>query len=93
MNDYASYKTSKDYALLSELAKTQSVICIVDYQEDSRDVARAMYSTLHDGQEEWNVSARGTCYVMAWSLVKFIARCEAINLEFIVPEERGSENE
>lgn len=81
----ADYKGSRDYARLAELAKTKSVICIVDWRE-CRDVAHTLYLNGGD-METWQVGARGTCYVSAMDLGNFIARCAAVNLEFIEPPE------
>lgn len=79
----ADYKGSRDYARLAELAKAQSVICMVDYQ-GCRDVAQTLYSDAGD-VVIWQVSARGISYSSAFDPTRFIAQCMALNLEFIEP--------
>ena len=79
----APYIGSRDYARLAELAKTQSLICIVDFRE-RRDVARTHYHSR--GQEEfWAVGARGISYLDAFTREEFIKLCEQGNVEFIEP--------
>lgn len=78
------YVGLKNYELLADLSRTQSVICIVDYERGLRDVARTFYRT--NGQEEhWSVSARGTSYIEAFDSEAFLAACARLNLEFIQP--------
>lgn len=78
------YVSLSDYELLANLSRTQSVICIVDYEADLRDVARTFYRAR--GQEEhWSVSARGISYIEAFSREEFLAACAHRNLEFILP--------
>ncbi|MBC8740434.1 hypothetical protein F6X40_27750 [Paraburkholderia sp. UCT31] len=83
VHEIANYNSSRDYARLAELAKTHSVLCIVDYQ-GFRDVAKTIYS-LWEIDESWQVGARGIGYVCASSKEDFIKRCESVNLEFIAP--------
>lgn len=77
------YKGSKDYARLVELAKKQSVICIVTVN-GCRDVAKTLCS-VDSGAEEWQVGARGIPYICAFTEASFIEKCEAVQLEFIEP--------
>lgn len=80
----SGYCSSKDYALLAELSRTQSVICIVDYNPGLRDVARTFYRA-HGEEEHWSVSARGISYIEAFNRKEFLALCVHRNLEFILP--------
>lgn len=85
--DLPDYGGSKAYARLAELAKTRSVLCVVDYRMDtftSRDVARTQYMA-KPGQEYWSVSARGMGYINAFSQAEFVSLCNHLNLEFIEP--------
>lgn len=83
VSQIAAYPVSRDYLRLAELAKAQSIICIVSY-ESYRDVAKTIFST--DGAAGiWHVSARGTGYVLAADLDEFVRQCERVNLEFIEP--------
>lgn len=85
--DLPDYGGSKDYERLAELAKTRSVLCVVDYRMDTfttRDVARTQYMS-KPGQEYWSVSARGMGYINAFSQEEFVALCRCLNLEFIEP--------
>lgn len=83
------YKTSKDYTRLLDLMKTQSIICIVDYGTDCRDVAHTIFESYerHPDNPLMQVSARGIGYLHTNSPSEFIRQCEKYNLEFIEPEE------
>lgn len=81
--DLAAYAGSRDYVRLAELARTSSIICILDY-ETHRDVARTNYAS-RGASEWWQVSARGIGYITAFSQEDFMALCEHANLEFIEP--------
>jgi hypothetical protein len=95
--EIAPYATSRDYARLAELAKVQSVICIVNYRDRDpaigmlRDVASTNYSRSPRGHEAWHVSARGTGFVWADSIERFIRSCETYDLEFIEPPQARTE--
>lgn len=78
------YGGSRNYELLATLALQQSIICIVDYDNDIRDVARTIYQD-HHGNGCWNVSSRGMGYITAFSKDEFLAACKRKNLEFIEP--------
>lgn len=85
----ASYNGSRDYALLATLARSASIICIVDYhfrdlKESWRDVCCTNYSSRR-GSELWQLSARGISYLTAFDEAEFIRRCESLNVEFFVP--------
>lgn len=84
--ELAPYTGSRDYGRLADLARTGSIICMVDY-DSVRDVARTNYFE-RPGQTMWSVSARGICYVTAFSRDDFIALCAHANLEFIEPTSR-----
>lgn len=90
-----NYKGSRDYVRLAELAKTESIICIVDCHFDDveclRNISKTLYASFPNGVEYWQISARGVCYVTADSLEKFMRRCEKENVEFIEPEETPEE--
>ena len=89
--DISGYVGLKDYELLADLSRTQSVICIVDYDSDLRDVARTFYRT--NGKEEhWSVSARGTGYIDAFSRQEFLDLCARLDLEFLAPSIASEEH-
>lgn len=79
----AEYLTSRDHLRLAELAKTSSIICLVDHGE-VRDVARTLYAG-KGAEDIWQVSARGINYVYATTLEEFVASCVRANVEFIEP--------
>lgn len=93
------YVTSRDYVALYELAKKQSVICIVDFERHDktqppiRDVAHTIYdASPKHGMETIQVSARGISYIYAFNRDNetnakedFLKQCAAVNLEFITP--------
>lgn len=79
------YAGAKDYAVLAELSKKSSIICIFDY-ESGRDVARTQY--MSKGVEEyWSVSSRGMCYISEFSREEFIKQCIKAHLVFLDPGE------
>lgn len=84
----AGYPFSRDYGRLIALARHASVVCFVDYHVGGagvvRDVARTAFSA-GDGREVFEINARGTGYVQTSTEKSFIERCEALNLEFVVP--------
>jgi len=86
-----NYKTSRDYDRLYELAKTQRIVCFVDYRENSeiRDVAQTQAIEMEYGS--LSVSSRGITYVSGIDFdgktakEDFIIQCKASNLEYIIP--------
>jgi len=89
--ELANYGGSKDYKRLAELARTKSIICIVNYRysEDKpplRDVAQTMFQK-HRERDFFQISARGNGYVTAFSEDDFIRMCEIQDVEFIEPTE------
>lgn len=82
MNQLTGYKTSRDYKRLAELAKKQSVICIVDHR-GKQQVATTTYVQ----SPCWVISSKGVVYVYGIKKKHFIAQCQAANVEFIEPEE------
>jgi len=87
INKITGYKTSKDYKRLVELMKVQSVICIVNYGDSSRDIAHTLYEKYEDEDgEDYQISARGIEYCFANSEEKFIKQCVNDNVEFLEPE-------
>lgn len=86
--ELAPYSGSRDYELLADLAAKASVLCIVDYENEVRDVARTNYMRRGD-QELWQLSARGFGYITAFNRADFIALCMHRNVEFIVPPRQG----
>lgn len=78
------YGGSRDYEKLADLSMLRSIVCIVDYDGEYRDVARTTYSD-HHGDGCWNVSARGISYITAFSRSELLAACKRNNLEFIEP--------
>ncbi len=91
IKDIAQYNTLKDYYWLAQEAKKQSIICIIDYKfntEDKeyifRDVAQTVYFE-KNGNGSWQISARGTGFLNAFSEEEFIKLCEILNVEYIKP--------
>ena len=76
----SGYQTSKDYALLWELARASSIVCVVDYGEGLRDVAQTICNGVCT-----HISARGICYVDGFSAAEFCRNCERANVEFLIP--------
>lgn len=83
INEVHGYSVSKDYSLLYEMAKCESIICLVDYYVNCRDIGHTIYDTVSGSIQ---VSARGISYIWADNLEQFITQCQAMNLEFIIPE-------
>lgn len=82
------YGGSRDYEQLADLAKTQSVVCIVTFRHEgfeSRDVAQTSYMSKGVGHEYWGICARGQGYVAAFSRESFIAQCTHVDVEFLLP--------
>jgi len=93
IHEIAAYNGSRDYARLAELAKTASIICIVNYADREqfvvRDVAHTFYSNYTSTGNFWQINARGTGYVWADTLDKFVTQCEKYGVEFIDPPQKG----
>jgi hypothetical protein len=81
IRNLSNYYLSKDYEALYELAQKQSVVCIVDYFS-CRDVCQTLYNSYSNVIE---VCSRGHGYIFAENMEDFIAICEPLNLEWIVP--------
>jgi len=88
----AEYKTSKDYERLFDLAKTQRIICIVDY-DTCRDTARTNYNKSQKFGESIEINGRGIGYVWAHSKEDFIKQCEREHVEFIEPDGGEEKND
>lgn len=82
------YNTSKDYALLFEEARRQSIICLCRHVGDCIDVAHTIW-----GNNIMSVSARGTGYVTAENVDEFLKQCEECNLEWITPNKGMKPNQ
>jgi hypothetical protein len=82
------YETSRDYERLADLMQRQSVICIVDYGKDCRDVAHTLWSPSRDGNGVWQLSARGIGYVYAFSRAEFINQCVRANVDVLMPNDK-----
>lgn len=88
VNKVIGYKLSQDYALLARLAREQSVICLVRYDEmTTKDVAKTIYKRFSDTRESFDISARGIGYVGGEDEAQFIRACACAGVAFIVPEE------
>lgn len=87
VHEVTGYETSRDYEKLADLMQSQSVICIVDYDE-CRDVAKTMFEKLQTGRAVWQISTRGTCYIYVWSIDGFMKQCKHLNVEFIIPSKQ-----
>jgi hypothetical protein len=79
------YENNRDYERLADIMQTQSVVCIVDYMKDCRDVAHTIWSPSEDGRGIWQLSARGIGYVYAWGREDFICKCRHLNVDIIFP--------
>ena len=91
MRDITGYKTSRDYERLIELARTQSVVCIVDYamqgDEPIRDVAQTLWFGVGLYREAPDISCRGHGYIYGGTTKEsFIAQCQRAHVEFIEPQ-------
>lgn len=78
-----NYPFSKDYKKLYELAKKQSVVCVLDHL-GCRDVCQTIYI---DSANYTEVVARGICYIFTENEEEFISHCEHYNLEWIIPND------
>ena len=77
---------SRDYAMLWELAKTQSVVCVVDYGMTSAITSRDVAHTISRPDTGWvAICARGIEYVSAENWRDFAYRCAKENVEFVLP--------
>ena len=83
------YETSRDYERLADLMQTQSVVCIVDYGNDCRDVAHTLWSPSNDGKGIWQLSGRGIGYIYGWNREDFIQQCGRANVEIILPNDQA----
>lgn len=84
------YQTSRDYELLAEIMKQTSIICIVDH-DGCRDVCHTIF-TRNDRPKalfnEWQLSG----YIWSDSKRGFMAQCERLNLEFLIPDLTGGDD-
>lgn len=82
VRNITGYQTSRDYALLWELGQKQSVVCIVDYYEDCRDVRQTIWNGRY-----MQVSSRGNGYVDGDTAEEFAKWCQRSNVEFLIPND------
>lgn len=87
--EISGYQTSRDYERLADEMHRRSVICLVDYSPDCRDVAHTIWSESKDGQGTWQIGARGIGYVHAFNRADFIAKCARYNVEALMPDRDG----
>lgn len=81
-----NYRLSTDYHLLAKLARSDAIICALDYSDGCRDVAHTLYSPAsHNEPELFQVSARGHGYIYAHGDGEFIKQCARANLGFLIP--------
>lgn len=81
-----NYRLSTDYRLLAKLARSDAIICVVDYREGCRDVAHTLYSPADSkGYELFQVSARGYGYIYSFGENEFVKQCALANLGFLAP--------
>jgi len=73
------YPLSRDYDRLAELVTKSSIACIVDFDQDCREIARANYSS---SSGTWQVSANGIGYIWASIREDFVQQCERLHLEY-----------
>lgn len=97
-----NYKTSKDYRRLKELLDAgYSVVCFTTYDwlyhemephtpMMTTDVCMARLLDKDNKYAHYNISCRGTCYLVYWlhdtNRTTFEEECELQNIEFIEPE-------
>jgi hypothetical protein len=82
VNQITGYKTSRSFDVLWDLAKNQSIICLCKMRDaNHKEICRTIWT---DSLVE--ISARGTCYVCAATLEKFIEQCELYKIEWVLPE-------
>lgn len=74
----SGYAVNRDYEWLADEMERRSLICLVDFDDDLRDVAHTIWTP-----GLWQLSARGTCYVWARSREEFIRDCARANVEII----------
>lgn len=88
----SGYETTRDYERLADVMQRQSVICLVDYGKDCRDVAHTLWSPSGDGAGVWQLSARGIGYVYGFSRADFIAQCARANVDALMPTGETSDS-
>ena len=81
----SGYKPSREYDKLADEMQVRSIICLVDYGDDCRDVAHTLWSPSEDGTGCWMLSARGITYICAFSREEFINQCVRANVEVLIP--------
>jgi len=84
------YEKNREYEKLADMMLTQSVVCILDYGKDCRDVAHTLWNPTQDGRGIWQLSARGVTYIYAWDRNDFIGQCARQNVDIIFPNTRMS---
>lgn len=82
--EISGYKSSREYDKLADEMQVRSIICIVDYDGDCRDVAHTLWSPSEDGAGCWMLSARGISYICAFSREDFIKQCVRANVEVLM---------
>lgn len=82
IRNVTGYQTSRDYSLLWSLAQKQSIVCIVDYCEDCRDVCHTIWNGRY-----MQISSRGNGYVDGDTLDEFAKLCARSNVEFLIPND------
>ena len=92
VREIKNYQTSKDYAALYALAKSQSVVCIIDnaskLMDGTKHVCRDIcHTSFHTGNhgDITQLSVRGIGYVWAENEKEFVGQCVSGNVEWIVP--------
>lgn len=83
----SDYQLSTDYSLLAKLAREHSIICVVNYKNDLRDVASTIWQPAGHGYSElFQVSVvRGYCYLHAFGEQDCWKQCASANLGFLKP--------
>jgi hypothetical protein len=75
-----NYKVSRDYARLAELAKKESIICVV-----GEGVGKTTYEKYSSGTVIWEIRSQGICFLMSDNIAGFLRMCQLNNVEFIEP--------
>jgi len=89
MSKIDGYILSTDYDRLAKLVRKQDVVCVVDYTANltPRDVAKARFSF-----GKFVVGCRGTTFIEAGTEQEFAKQCEALRVEWLVPETEKSDS-
>ncbi len=80
----SGYETSDDYAELWSLAREQSVICIVDYDDEA--TVRDICYTVFDDEGSLCAENRHWCYALGHTFPEFSVAARSVNLAWLPPQ-------